>query len=436
MRNSTILALFLFTLIAGTANSAAMPEIPPFDKNDRVLILAAHPDDETIGMAGAIQKAIKAGAAVKVVLYTNGDNNEPAFIIYEKRLTFRRGEFLHMGEVRRQEAVSAIKYLGLGSRDVVFLGYPDFGTTEILLKYWGNVKPYKGFFTRTSKVPYPECMSPGAPYIGESILKDMKSILRDFRPNKIFVTHPADRNDDHRSLYLFLRVALWDLDDEINAPEIYPAIIHVPGWPAMRGYHPELELLPPESMTGVQWSKLPLTKKEVERKRDAIASYKSEIEYDPPYLFTFARKSELYGDFPVIKLTDTPKDRGMNWVATDPSGILSYASSNSDIYVKLNLKRKADKDVGMLVSLLGYSRKMDFALMPKIRISVDAFGVHVSNKKNSITIKDTAVSYEGNSIILKMPLRVLGKPDYVLASARALNLSEGQKAWRVIELSK
>ena len=121
MRNKIIFTFFLLISIAAAVNAAAA-QIPPFNKGDRVLILAAHPDDETIGAAGAIQKAIKAGAAVRVVLYTNGDNNEPAFIIFEKRLTFRRGEFLHMGEVRRKETISALVSLGLSGRDIIFLG--------------------------------------------------------------------------------------------------------------------------------------------------------------------------------------------------------------------------------------------------------------------------------------------------------------------------
>ena len=432
MRNKIIFVLFL--LISATAANVAAAEIPPFNKNDRVLILAAHPDDETIGAAGAIQKAIKAGAAVKVVLYTNGDNNEPAFIIYEKRLTFRRGEFLHMGEVRRKETISALVSLGLSGRDIIFLGYPDFGTMEILLKYWGNVKPYKGFFTRNSKVPYPECMSPGAPYVGESIMKDLKKILIDFRPTKVFVTHPADRNGDHRSLYLFLRVALWDLEGKLNAPEIYPDIIHLTSWPQPRGYHPELGLLPPGSVAGISWLTLPLTEKEVERKNAAISYYKSEIEYDPPYLFTFARSDELYGDFPVIKLTPASKTGAMEWSAADPSGSLAYACADSYLYIRLNLKRKADKGIGMSVFLFGYSRKIDFAVMPKIRISVDAFGIHAKNRNSNITIKDAEVSYEENSVTLKVPLKTLGSPDYLLASVRAINFSDGQKGWRILNL--
>ena len=430
MMRAALISLILLLPAAGAAE-----ELPPFDKSDRILILAAHPDDETIGAAGVIEKAIKAGAAVKVVLYTNGDNNEPAFIIYETRLTFRKGEFLHMGEVRRQEAISAMNYLGLNTKDLTFLGYPDSGTQEIFTKYWGNTKPFKGFLTRTSKVPYPECLSPGAPYVGESILRDLKKVIRDFKPTKIFTTHPADRNGDHRSLYLFLRVALWDLEGKIKPPEIYPYLIHLVGWPKPRGYHPELSLVPPESIAGVSWAELPLTEKEIDKKRTAISYYKSEIEYDPPYLFTFARKNEPFGDYTIIQLKEGIKGDGIKWFSADPSNGVSYAREGSDLYVRLNLKRKVDKDIGMSVFLLGYSRKADFAAMPKMIVSIDAFGIHIKNKREAVNVKDAGLSYEGNALVLKMPLEALGDPDYLFANVRAADLSAGQMAWRILELN-
>ena len=433
MKNRIALIFIFFISLALTAEAAN--EIPPFTNDDRILILAAHPDDEAIGAAGAIQKAIKAGAAVEVVYYTNGDNNEPAFSVYEKRLTFRKGEFLHMGEVRRQEAVLAMSYLGLNSKDLIFLGYPDAGTMAILTQCWGNVRPFKSFFTRVSKVPYPDCLSPGAPYVGDSILRDMEKVILDFGPTKIFVSHPADRNNDHRSLYLFLKIALWDLEGEIDQPKIYPSFIHLANWPKPRGYHPELELEPPESIIDVLWEKLSLTEKEVEKKHTAISYYKSEVECDPPYLFTFARKDELFGDYPSIKIKKQSQGNKMEWVNADSSNVVSYACEDSNLYVSLNLKRKTDIDIGMQVFLLGYSKKTDFTTMPKIRISVDAFGIHIKNKKNSVSVKDAAVSYKGNSVILKMPLEALGNPDYVLANVRAVGLSEGQNAWRILELN-
>ena len=64
-------------ILSGAASAPAqnIAELPKFQKEDRVLVLAPHPDDETIGCAGVIMHALKSGAKVKVVYLTNGDNN-------------------------------------------------------------------------------------------------------------------------------------------------------------------------------------------------------------------------------------------------------------------------------------------------------------------------------------------------------------------------
>ena len=41
----------------------------------RVLMLAPHPDDESLGTGGLIQRATRAGGEVHVVFVTDGDNN-------------------------------------------------------------------------------------------------------------------------------------------------------------------------------------------------------------------------------------------------------------------------------------------------------------------------------------------------------------------------
>ena len=137
-----IISISIFCIFLISASSARAEEAKDginFTKNDdRVLIFAPHPDDETIGTAGVIEKALKQDAKVRVVCYTNGDSNELSFIVYEKRLTFRKGEFLHMGEVRRRETMRAMVSLGVKPEDVIFLGYPDLARWRYLLNTGGK----------------------------------------------------------------------------------------------------------------------------------------------------------------------------------------------------------------------------------------------------------------------------------------------------------
>ena len=64
-----IFYLFLAIVVLMVASYAKADEIqllPEFTDQDRVLIIAPHPDDEAIGTAGVIQKALKAGAKSEV----------------------------------------------------------------------------------------------------------------------------------------------------------------------------------------------------------------------------------------------------------------------------------------------------------------------------------------------------------------------------------
>ncbi|MFA5099994.1 MAG: PIG-L family deacetylase, partial [Candidatus Omnitrophota bacterium] len=395
-----IVCVFLFCAYArGWAQTA----LPDFNKDDRVLVLAPHPDDESIAAAGVIQRAIKAGAHVKVVCFTNGDNNEFSFIVYEKRLTFRKGEFLHMGAVRGKETMAAMKFLGVGEHDVNYMGYPDFGTMEILTKYWDAKQPYRSMLPRVQEVSYQNAMSVGAPFTGESILRDISTVLLAFKPTKIFVSHPADTNRDHQSLYLFLHVALWDLEGRIEQPQVYPYLVHVIGWPVPRGKHPKMALKPPKDLVHIAWQQLILTDKELVNKEKAISFHKSQIACNPPYLFTFVRSNELYGDFEHIILKQ-PDSESINWqrVAIDApeqkdgnGSFLYYAVGKKDFLIKVALRKKLDKRLGLYIYLLGYSKSKKFADMPKLAITIGLLRMRIKDQQEVVFIKDANLRFEG-----------------------------------------
>ncbi len=433
MKKSLILScLFLFSLTFSILSCFAqdVKPIQEFTSNDRILILAPHPDDEVMATGGVIQKALEAKAKVKILFLTNGDHNEPAFIIYEKRLTVRKGEFIHMGQVRRKESLEALKKLGFTEKDCVFLGYPDFGTMEILLKYWGDIKPFKYMLTRISKVPYSNCLSPNAPYVGESILNDMEKIIRDLKPTKVFVSSPVDVNRDHRSLYLFLQIALWDLEGEIARPDIFPYLVHIKGWPEPKGYHPDMELAPPDMLKSgeISWRRLELTDEEVKMKHDAMECYKSENAYNPTYLFTFARKNELAGNYPVIKLS---KESAWRSVGTT----LAYSRKGDDLFIRLALKNKRNKNLGISIFLLGYRKDLKFPKMPKLAINIGLNSLVVKDKKQRIGGGKVQLTEEDNSLILKIPLYLLNDPIYILACTKAgsIVLPFEDTAWRIIQ---
>jgi LmbE family N-acetylglucosaminyl deacetylase len=438
-----IIFAFAFFLCASPF-ARAQSELPAFSKDDRVLVLAPHPDDESIAAAGVIQRALAAGAQVKVVCYTNGDNNEFAFIVYEKRLTFLKGEFLHMGVVRGKETMAAMNFLGIGEENVNYMGYPDFGTMDILTQYWDARRPYQSMLSRVQKVSYRNAMSVGSPFTGESILRDIKTILMAFKPTKIFVSHPSDTNRDHQSLYLFLHVALWDLDGSIVRPEVYPYLVHVIGWPLPRGKHPGLALKPPKDLADIAWQELKLTADEQANKEKAISFHKSQIAYNPPYLYTFARTNELYGDFEpiVLKRSDSaeiewqPVEKSVPAQGDGNGSFLYYAVEKKDLLIKIALRKKLDKRLGLYIYLLGYNASKDFAQMPKLGITVGFLGMRIRDRQKVVFIKGAKLMFEGNTAYISIPLASLGNPEYILTRVRRrlFRIPLDVASWRIIEV--
>jgi LmbE family N-acetylglucosaminyl deacetylase len=422
-------------------------ELGVFKKNERILILAPHPDDESIACAGIIQKALKAGARVRIVYLTNGDHNEFAFIVYEKRITIRQGEFIYMGKLRQKESIKAMKFLGLSEKDLVFLGYPDYGTFEIFCKYWltasaGTDKPFRDRLTRISSVPYQDNFSYGAKYYGENILSDLTKQILDFRPDKIFVSHPADVNLDHKTLYLFLQVALSDLEARIAKPEVYPYLVHCTGWPKPWYYHPELELYPPDKFIGSQlnWLRSDLSPGELDKKYRSILFYKSQTQSSAFYLFSFARKNELFSDYPTLELKSQGASEGRDLFYSDGSemfkeaeypvdpklvepledkGSVSYAVKDGYFIVRLDKPKKLSSRFGVILYVFGYRQNTPFAGMPKIRIITMGKSCKVFSAKNRISDPGVLVDFGRNSLIIKIPLKLLGQPDYTLTALKA-----------------
>ena len=136
------------------AGQARWPE-SAFDADDRILILAPHPDDESLACGGIIQRGVAQGLPVRVAFLSYGDNNEWSFMVYRKRLEILPWQVRAMGEVRHAEALAAAGTLGVPEKALNFLGYPDFGTLHIWCEHWGSAPPFRSMLTHVTSVPYP-----------------------------------------------------------------------------------------------------------------------------------------------------------------------------------------------------------------------------------------------------------------------------------------
>jgi LmbE family N-acetylglucosaminyl deacetylase len=402
---------------------------------DRVLVLAPHPDDEVIGCGGVIQQAVAMGLPLRVVFFTYGDANEWSFLVYRKRPVVMPKAVRTMGEVRHDEALAAAGVFGVPAGQLTFLGYPDFGTLDIWNEHWGASAPCRSLLTRATAVPYASALRPGAPHKGEEVLRDLTTVLREFKPTKIFVSHPADHNPEHRALYLFTRVALWDLELEMK-PEVFPYWIHIGGWPKPRGLHPAAALEPPALYRDeIAWKKFPLGSAEIERKRAALETYRTQYQSSASYLLSFMRANELFGDFPLFALRPSsavrpPRAPGAV-LQKEPDEELTDAEraafvgvvtkslelDGDSLVFTIELSRPLAREVEASLYVFGYRADRPFADMPKLHVLVGHL-LHTVHDQGRKLPGDTVSVRRGlRDIAVRVPLRVLGDPQRILTSA-------------------
>ncbi|MEI6083930.1 MAG: PIG-L family deacetylase [Verrucomicrobiota bacterium] len=424
-------------------------------EEDRLLIFAPHPDDESLTCAGLIQAAVAMNVPVRVVWLTNGDNNEWSFILYRHHLVIKASAERAMGEVRHAEAVAAMKAVGLGAEHLTFLGYPDFGTLHIWNSHWGDRPPFKSMLTKVTAVPYADSFRPGAPYKGQDIVRDITANLREFKPTKVFCSHPSDLNVDHQALYLFTRIALWDVEKEMQ-PVLYPFPVHAAKWPRPAGLHPQVPLVPPSQYAGggINWAAHSLTKSQMAVKEAALRAHVSQMNYSKGFMLSMVRANELFGDFPPVVLADvapaTAHATGHFQRAPELHGELTEAERAKfvgveqvrmwrvadDLVMAVNFSRPLGKEVSATVSAFGYRSDRPFEQMPKLRVVFGPVKHEVFDQERLLPADTVRLQRAARQVTVRIPLVALGNPPRALTSVHTylgvdpLDWAE----WRVVEI--
>ena len=126
----------------------------------KVLVIAPHPDDETLCCAGTIMNFIEKGDKVKVVIVTDGRYGAPS---EELRGTET------LVKIRREEAMKALKLLGV--EDCEFLNFED------------------------SKVSQKS----------KEVEEKLAEILKSYNPDVVFAPSPFDSHPDHSEVGKIIR---------------------------------------------------------------------------------------------------------------------------------------------------------------------------------------------------------------------------------------
>lgn len=276
-----------------------------------LLVLAPHPDDESLMAAGVLAAAVKRGKRVAIAYATNGD------------LGCERN-----GLTRDGEALAALGVLGVPAKSVYFLGYPDGHLSDLgaeplapLARRDAAAKCISGNTTYAVKNGDLHSVLTGspAPYAAASFVGDLAALLDRVQPHDIYVSHPVDHHLDHAFTYAYLRRALEHLPSwRPTTVRVHRSLVHFGGcWPtaktpAVDGVPqcPDVKFQPaaswPELPSPYQGYKpnearaLPAEMQRAEPEQNpkfmAIAAHKTQTGPRPPlsYLFSFVRKSEPF----------------------------------------------------------------------------------------------------------------------------------------------
>ncbi len=363
--------------------------ISPPTPDQRLLIIAPHPDDEVLGCGGLIAEAVRQGSAVRVVALTAGDGFSGA-ATFASRTKPTPEDFLELGRLRAQELRHACKRLGLAESDVVLLGYPDRALWRMLQN---PNQAVRSGTTRVNQVPYDDALSPNKPYTVPALIDDLKRVLAEFQPTEVFVSHPLDDHPDHMASALLVREALeqaYAQDLLAQRPRLYYYIVHRGDWPLPQGEHPQRDLTPPLGLTQENWQILYLSREVQAQKRAALMAHESQVALMPRFLTSFLRQNEIF------VLAEAPRHDYRNPV---DDGAMLRLRPNADLSrVAIDPHRFGLKVVVETRKPLGNTAQLELTLL-----SVDEENRWTTQRWCVDTQSPLVYAQEGNRLVLWLP---------------------------------
>lgn len=150
--------------------------------NFPILIVAPHPDDETLGCGGAIALLRQLNLPVEVLIISDGTKSHPNSLTYPA---------LALKELRERESLAALAILGVKPEKVTFFSLPD------------------GAIDLSSQ--------------GETAIELCRNYLTRIAPSLIFLPWRNDPHEDHRASWQLLQVTSRSLSPS-------PRLIEYPIW--------------------------------------------------------------------------------------------------------------------------------------------------------------------------------------------------------------
>lgn len=288
-RMSLALALLWSGVSPHAATTAPASALPPLEAATVLLVVAPHPDDETLCCAGAIQRVLQAGGRVSIVWLTSGDGSPLGSLVVEHSLLADPVKMRAYGRERMAEARAATGRLSVAPAGQLFLGYPDGGLLALLTQYRGRA--YRSGFTGVAAVPYTEALFPQHPYTGAALERDFAAVIRRVQPTLVLAPSPLDSHPDHHAAGLLAMAAARERPAEL----VRYWIVHGgEGWPTPRGLVPGVPLTVPPLGRALDFTAFALSVPEEDNKLAALREYTTQLRVMEPFLLAFVRTTELF----------------------------------------------------------------------------------------------------------------------------------------------
>lgn len=265
--------------------------------------MAPHPDDESLACSIILQRAVSAGAAIRVVYATDGENNPWPQRLCQRRWRLNDSDRSRWGQLRQREALNALSQLGVTESAAQFLHLPDQGLTDLLLF---------------------DC---------DRAVAMLSRCIVDWEPTDVLLPALTDTHPDHSALSVLVRLAMQEVHSSLPFA----------GWDfIVHGYDAEF----PRGAT-----QLRPTSEESIAKRAAIRCHRTQLRFSRGRFMAYASRPER-----LMNVSSSITD-----LSGEPNSQFGYRSHDLTLDAPLGRGRFMSGAMRLLIAGYDMSERRTFA---------------------------------------------------------------------------
>ena len=336
-----------------------------FSQLDRVLFVAPHPDDESLGAGGLLQRAFAAQIPVRVLFATNGDNNPWAQRFWERRWKIGWKERVRWGQRRRREALAAVISLGGSVGCIRFLNFQDQSITSLLMRSNSGLS---------------------------EIFTDE---IRAFDPTIVIIPTILDAHPDHSALGVALSFVL-DLIGN-SGIQVWEYLVH----------RPQVSISRRAMM-------LRLSPLEIERKRNAILCHETQVALSRKRFLQYAKAEEGFYAHAAIGVASDARPILKAYMKEDGLNLLISARTRERLGTEVFL---AFRSKGILMHRWG------------AKVPIFSGPAQIWDAMSGKRLHDAVATWNGSSLNLKVPISGAPSVDALFMKLSSRTLFFDRSGW-------